>query len=141
MKKKNAGSIELPAFFMDLAGIEPASEILSLVVSPITADSFSFPLPDDSQQSSGFSSFILRLHTQSFAYIVSCNYDVVDRICRCVRAASSTQAATATVLLSAFKFKFQLIRSPACGWLPRLQKPRRNQYKPKRILLSVPYRI
>ena len=43
---------------------------------------------------------------------------------------SDTQAATATVLLSAFKFKFWLIRGPARGWLPRLQNPRRNQYKP-----------
>ena len=51
---------------------------------------------------------------------------------------SDTQAATATVLLSAFKFKFWLIRGPARGWLPRLQNPRRNQYKPRIIAQSEP---
>ena len=65
----------LTTVFMDLAGFEPASESPSVKASPITAVPFSFPHPDGEQRPSGISSFILRLQTQSFACIVSRNYN------------------------------------------------------------------
>ena len=85
---------------MDLAGIEPASESLSLKASPITVSPFAFPHM--------FGSFILRLSAQSFALIVSRNFDAGYREYGYNRAdGRSTQAATANVLSLAFNFKFR----------------------------------
>ena len=63
------------AVFVDLAGIEPASESPSIKASPITAVPFTFPQPNGEQRPSGISSFIIRLQTQSFACIVSRNHN------------------------------------------------------------------
>ena len=89
-----------------------------------------FPLLCGRQQPHSFSSFIIRLQTQSFACIVSRNHDAGYREYGYNRADEQPQAATATVLLSAFNFKFRFYRGPGHGWLPQLQNPRRNQYKP-----------
>ena len=43
---------------MDLAGIEPASESLSLAASPITVVLLTFPPATAEQQAAAFSSFI-----------------------------------------------------------------------------------
>ena len=96
--------------FMDLAGIEPASESLSLEASPITATPFTFPHPAGEQRPSGFSSFIIRLQTQSFACIVSRNNDAGYRTYGCARADGCDYAATANSL-SAFNFK-----NPVLSW-------------------------
>ena len=45
-------------FTMDLAGIEPASESLSLAASPITVVLLTFPPAAAEQQAAAFSSFI-----------------------------------------------------------------------------------
>ena len=95
---------------MDLAGIEPASESLSLEASPITATPFTFPHPAGEQRPSGFSSFIIRLQTQSFACIVSRNNDAGYRTYGCARADGCDYAATANSL-SAFNFK-----NPVLSW-------------------------
>ena len=95
---------------MDLAGIEPASESLSLEASPITATPFTFPHPAGEQRPSGFSSFIIRLQTQSFACIVSRNNDAGYRTYGCDRADGCDYAATANSL-SAFNFK-----NPVLSW-------------------------
>jgi len=96
--------------FMDLAGIEPASESLSLEASPITATPFKFPHPAGERRPSGFSSFIIRLQTQSFACIVSRNNDAGYRTYGCDRADGCDYAATANSL-SAFNFK-----NPVLSW-------------------------
>ena len=96
------------SFFLDLAGIEPASESLSLEASPITATPFTFPHPTGEQRPSGFSSFIIRLQTQSFACIVSRNNDAGYRRYGYDRADGCDYAATATVL-SAFNFKVPVL--------------------------------
>ena len=96
----------LACFFMDLGGIEPPSENLSLGVSPITASPFTFPQSRGEGRPRGFGSFMLRLHAQSFACIVSRNHNAGDREYGDNRAdGHSTQAATANVLSLAFNFK------------------------------------
>ena len=60
---------------MDLAGIEPASESLSLRASPITAVPLTFPHLCGEQLPHKVSSFIIRLPPQSFDGIVSRDHD------------------------------------------------------------------
>ena len=94
--------------FMDQAGIEPASESLSLKASPITVSPFAFPHMRGRRLPHMFGSFILRLSAQSFALIVSRNFDAGYREYGYNRAdGRSTQAATANVLSLAFNFKFR----------------------------------
>ena len=108
--KKEPRRLRGMVLFMDLAGIEPASESLSLEASPITATPFTFPHPAGEQRPSGFSSFIIRLQTQSFACIVSRNNDAGYRTYGCDRADGCDYAATANSL-SAFNFK-----NPVLSW-------------------------
>ena len=76
-----------------------------------------------------FGSFILRLSAQSFALIVSRNFDAGYREYGYNRADEQL-----TLLLQLYccqlNLLFRLLHGPARGWLPRLQNPRRNQYKP-----------
>ena len=74
------------AVFMDQAGIEPASESLSLKASPITAVLFLFPRTIGEQRPFALGSFIIRLPGQSLAGIVSRNHNAGDRLCGCRRA-------------------------------------------------------
>ena len=70
-------------FLMDLRGIEPLSESPSIAVSPITVVSLSFPPLHARRQAYSFSSFMIRPHTQSLAYVVSCMIDAWVTGCRC----------------------------------------------------------
>ena len=93
---------------MDLAGIEPASESLSLKASPITVSPFTFPHMCGRRLPYMFGSFILRLSAQSFALIVSRNHDAGNREYGYNRAdGCSNYAATANLLSLAFNFKFR----------------------------------
>ena len=60
---------------MDLAGIEPASESLSLEASPITAASLHSLGTGGKRQPQGLGSFIIRPQAQRFACVVSRNHD------------------------------------------------------------------
>ncbi len=104
---------------MDQAGIEPASESPSLEASPITANLLTFPPCRGDQQPRHFSSFIIRTITQSLVTAVSRNHDASDRKYGYNRVTSCTQAATATVLLSAFNFMVRLLTR----YGPRMASP------------------
>ena len=71
---------------MDLAGIEPASESLSLAVSPITVDDLTFPRQHAHRQAYCFSSFMIHLPGQSLPGKVSHMVDVRFLKCECIRA-------------------------------------------------------
>ena len=71
---------------MDLAGIEPASESLSLAVSPITVADLTFPPQHAHRQACYFSSFIIHLPGQSLPGKVSHIVDARFLMCECIRA-------------------------------------------------------
>ena len=116
---------------MDLAGIEPASESLSLAVSPITVADLTFPPQYAHRQAYCFSSFMIHLPGQSLPGKVSHIVDTRFPKCECPGAdEQQLRLLTRTVRLRLYLVS-RLIRSPGvCGWLPQLQSPRRNQYKP-----------
>ncbi len=124
---------------MDLAGIEPASENLSLGVSPITASPFTFPQPCGEGRPRGFGSFILRLHAQSFACIVSRNHNAGYREYGDNRAdGRGNQAATANVLSLAFNFKgfgFNVVR--ATDGFPDFKTPVETSTSPGHAIVRV----
>ena len=53
--------------------------------STIIVRSLTFPPPDENEHPAGFSSFILRPHTQSFACVVSYKIDAWVLMCRSTR--------------------------------------------------------
>ena len=116
---------------MDLAGIEPASESLSLAVSPITVADLTFPPQYAHRQAYCFSSFMIHLPGQSLPGKVSHIVDTRFPKCECPGAdEQQLRLLTRTVRLRLYLVS-RLVRSPGvCGWLPQLQSPRRNQYKP-----------
>ena len=71
---------------MDLAGIEPASESLSLAASPITVADLTFPQQYAHRQAYCFSSFMIHLPGQSLPGKVSHMVDVRFLKCECIRA-------------------------------------------------------
>ena len=74
------------AFLVDLAGIEPASESLSLAASPITVADLTFPWQYAHRQAYCFSSFIIHLPGQSLPGKVSHIVGARFLMCECVRA-------------------------------------------------------
>ena len=91
---------------------------------------FTFPQPGGRQQPQGFSSFIIRLRAQSFARIVSRNHDAGDREYGYNRADEQHLGRYCNCIVVSVYFFVRFLRGPGHGWLPRLQNPRRNQYKP-----------
>ena len=79
---------------MDLRGVEPLSENPSITASPITVcynckpKVCMFPPSIANRHALDFSSFIIRLHPQSFGCIVSYIVDARVLTCRCVRSDS-----------------------------------------------------
>ena len=73
-------------FTMDLAGIEPASESLSLAASPITVAVLTFPPQHAHRQAYCFSSFMIHLPGQSLPGKVSHMVDARSLKCECIRA-------------------------------------------------------
>ena len=71
---------------MDLAGIEPASESLSLAASPITVADLTFPQQYAHRQAYCFSSFMIHLPGQSLPGKVSHMVDARSLKCECIRA-------------------------------------------------------
>ena len=72
-------------FTMDLAGIEPASESLSLAASPITVAVLTFPPQHAHRQAYCFSSFMIHLPGQSLPGKVSHKVDARLLKCECNR--------------------------------------------------------
>ena len=115
---------------VDLAGIEPASESLFIEASPITVAVLTFPWQYAHRQAYCFSSFMIHLPGQSLPGKVSHMVDARFPMCECNGADEQLRLLTLTFRLRLYLVS-QLIRSPGvCGWLPKLQSPRRNQYKP-----------
>lgn len=75
--------------------------------STIIVPYLTFPLPSGKKHSDGFSSFIIRPHTQSFACVVSYIVDARVLKCRCLKSDSCHQAAYANSSL-AFIFNFAI---------------------------------
>ena len=75
-------------FFMDLRGVEPLSESPSTTASSIIVCHLTFPPLTAGKQAESFSSFMIRLYAQSFAYIVSYIVDARVLMCRCTRSDS-----------------------------------------------------
>ena len=71
---------------MDLRGIEPLSESLSLAVPPITVAVLTFPWQYAHRQAYCFSSFMIHLPGQSLPGKVSHMVDVRFLKCECIRA-------------------------------------------------------
>ena len=71
---------------MDLRGIEPLSESLSLAVSPITVADLTFPPQYAHRQAYCFSSFMIHLPGQSLPGKVSHIVDARSLKCECIRA-------------------------------------------------------
>ena len=71
---------------MDLRGIEPLSESLSLAVSPITVADLTFPWQYAHRQAYCFSSFMIHLPGQSLPDKVSHIVDTRVLMCECIRA-------------------------------------------------------
>ena len=71
---------------MDLRGIEPLSESLSLAVSPITVADLTFPWQYAHRQAYCFSSFMIHLPGQSLPDKVSHIVDTGFLMCECIRA-------------------------------------------------------
>ena len=71
---------------MDLRGIEPLSESLSLAVSPITVADLTFPPQYAHRQAYDLSSFIIHLPGQSLPDKVSHKVDARFPMCECIRA-------------------------------------------------------
>lgn len=80
----NAGTLK-SLHSMDLAGIEPASESLSLAASPITVNVLTFPPQHAHRQAYCFSSFIIHLPGQSLTGKVSHIVDARLLMCECIR--------------------------------------------------------
>ena len=74
-----------PFFSVDLAGIEPASESLSLAASPITVAVLTFPPQHAHRQAYCFSSFMIHLPGQSLPGKVSHKVDARLLKCECNR--------------------------------------------------------
>ena len=73
-------------FFMDLAGIEPASESLFIEASPITVAVLTFPWMYAHRQAYNLSSFMIHLPGQSLPGKVSHIVDARFLMCECIRA-------------------------------------------------------
>ena len=115
---------------MDLRGIEPLSESLSLKASPITVADLTFPRQYAHRQAYCFSSFMIHLPGQSLPGKVSHMVDARFPMCECNGADEQLRLLTLTFRLRLYLVS-RLVRSlGVCGWLPQLQSPRRNQYKP-----------
>ena len=115
---------------MDLRGIEPLSESLSLKASPITVAVLTFPRQHAHRQAYHFSSFMIHLPGQSLPGKVSHMVDARFPMCECNGADEQLRLLTLTFRLRLYLVS-RLVRSlGVCGWLPQLQSPRRNQYKP-----------
>ena len=115
---------------MDLRGIEPLSESLSLKASPITVADLTFPQQYAHRQAYCFSSFMIHLPGQSLPGKVSHMVDARFPMCECNGADEQLRLLTLTFRLRLYLVS-RLVRSlGVCGWLPQLQSPRRNQYKP-----------
>ena len=71
---------------MDLRGIEPLSESLSLAVSPITVADLTFPWQYAHRQAYCFGSFMIHLPGQSLPGKVSHIVDARFLKCECIRA-------------------------------------------------------
>ena len=71
---------------MDLRGIEPLSESLSLAVSPITVADLTFPWQHAHRQAYCFGSFMIHLPGQSLPDKVSHIVDTRFLMCECIRA-------------------------------------------------------
>ena len=71
---------------VDLAGIEPASESLSLAASPITVADLTFPWRHAHRQAYRFSSFMIHLPGQSLPGKVSHIVGARFLMCECIRA-------------------------------------------------------
>ena len=71
---------------MDLRGIEPLSESLSLAVSPITVADLTFPWQYAHRKAYCFSSFMIHLPGQSLPDKVSHIVDTRFLMCECIRA-------------------------------------------------------
>ena len=71
---------------MDLRGIEPLSESLSLKASPITVADLTFPWQYAHRQAYHLSSFIIHLPGQSLPGKVSHMVDARPLKCECIRA-------------------------------------------------------
>ena len=71
---------------MDLRGIEPLSESLSLAVSPITVAVLTFPWMYAHRQAYNLSSFMIHLPGQSLPGKVSHIVDTRFLMCECIRA-------------------------------------------------------
>lgn len=80
----NAGTLK-SLHSMDLAGIEPASESLSLAASPITVAVLTFPPQHAHRQAYCFSSFMIHLPGQSLPGKVSHKVDARLLKCECNR--------------------------------------------------------
>ena len=94
-------------FTMDLAGIEPASESLSLAASPITVAVLTFPPQHAHRQAYCFSSFMIHLPGQSLPGKVSHMVDARFPMCECNGADEQLRLLTLT-------FRLRLYLVP--GW-------------------------
>ena len=92
---------------MDLAGIEPASESLSLAASPITVAVLTFPPQHAHRQAYCFSSFMIHLPGQSLPGKVSHMVDARFPMCECNGADEQLRLLTLT-------FRLRLYLVP--GW-------------------------
>ena len=87
MYKKTAKTLDFSGFSgMDLRGIEPLSESLSLAVSPITVAVLTFPWMYAHRQAYNLSSFMIHLPGQSLPGKVSHMVDARFLMCECIRA-------------------------------------------------------
>ena len=87
MYKKTAKTLDFSGFSgMDLRGIEPLSESLSLAVSPITVADLTFPWQYAHRQAYCFGSFMIHLPGQSLPGKVSHIVDTRFLMCECIRA-------------------------------------------------------
>ena len=86
MYKKTAKTLDFSGFSgMDLRGIEPLSESLSLAVSPITVAVLTFPWMYAHRQAYNLSSFMIHLPGQSLPGKVSHKVDARLLKCECNR--------------------------------------------------------
>ena len=121
-------------FNMDLRGIEPLSESLSIQASPITVILLTFPPSGAGWQASDFSSFI-----NSFFFSKLWRKSAPLSLMPGSKL-RETQKPTAAIRQRTLNFRLRLnlisrlvTQSQSCEWLPKLQNPRRNQYKPSHI--------
>ena len=115
---------------MDLRGIEPLSESLSLKASPITVAVLTFPWMYAHRQAYNLSSFMIHLPGQSLPGKVSHIVDTRFPKCECPGAdEQQLRLLTRTVRLRLYLVgTFNVVSR--YGWLLQLPDPRRNQYKP-----------